>query len=695
LFVAAALAATWPLVLSPAHSIAGGLGDPILNTTILAWDADRIAHGFRGFWDAPFLFPHRHTLAYSEHLLGIAAFTTPVVWIARSALLAYNAAYIASYALAGFGMFLLARSLVGRTDAAILAGLTFELTPYRLAQTTHLQVLVNGWMPIGLWALHRYFETGERRWLAGFAGAYALLGLSNGYYFYFFAVPVMVVVASELAVRRPQIPRRVAELAVAALALAVVALPIALVYYRLQREQGFMRTAEDLAGLSAQLGDYLHVPVGAWDWRGLLPVGGGERELFHGFVVIAFALFAALVVRTRSVVTYFVITIVAIWLSMGPNGGPAYDWLFQHVPGFNGLRVPARFASVVVLGLSVLAAAGFAWVLARLPRLPGLAWSIAIAAIVLLEGQHGVGLTHVPLPDAKSWDRVAYDWLRASPPGAALELNISPQDEFHAFSPLYQLEAVRHRHPIVNGYSGWKSLLQEWLAGAESPLKDPLQLPDAVRGLRAIGVRYILLHDDTYPSASAAAAMAHAIRAQSDQIAEEHRFGDTWAWRLTDGGRVRPFDVAQAPELVEGRLGSDRQADRIRIDHADASQQRSRAEFLIDGDVDTRWLTGEPQNGGEWIELTLPAPADVARVSLTSAARTFYDYPRHLVIESDGRPLFDGRIVSDLVQALAVDEQFPTVTLDLPPNRTTRLRIRQTAQGGRWWSVHEVALYRR
>jgi hypothetical protein len=682
LFVAAALVATWPLVLSPAHAIAGGLGDPILNTTILAWDADRIAHGFRGFWDAPFLFPHRHTLAYSEHLLGIAWFTSPIVWIARSALLAYNAAYLASYVLAGFGMFLLARSLVGRTDAAILAGLTFELTPYRLAQTTHLQVLANGWMPIGLWALHRYFETGSRRWLAGFVGAYALLGLSNGYYFYFFALPVMVVVASELAARRPQRLRRLAELALAALALAAVALPIALVYYRLQRAQGFIRTPEDLAGLGAQLADYLHVPVGAWDWRGLLPVGGGERELFHGFVVIAFALFATLVVRSRTVATYLVITLVAIWLSMGPNGGSAYDWLFQHVPGFNGLRVPARFASVVILGLSVLAAAGFAWVLERLPRLPGLAWSIAIAAIVLLEGQHGVGLTRVPLPDAKSWDRVAYDWLAASPPGATLELNISPQDEFHAFTTLYQLEAVRHRHPIVNGYSGWKSLLQEWLGGAESPLKDPLQLPDAVRGLRAIGVRYILLHDDTYPSASAAAAMADAIRAQRDQIAEEHHFGDTWAWRLADAERANVRSV---------RL----EADRIRIDHADASQQRSRAEFLIDGDVDTRWLSGEPQNGGEWIELTLPAAADIARVALTSAARTFYDYPRHLVIESDGRTLFDGRIVSDLVQALAVDEQFPTVTVDLPPNQTTRLRIRQTAPGDRWWSVHEVALYPR
>jgi len=43
-FCAAAIVATWPLILHPARTIAGGLGDPLLNTFILAWDADRARH---------------------------------------------------------------------------------------------------------------------------------------------------------------------------------------------------------------------------------------------------------------------------------------------------------------------------------------------------------------------------------------------------------------------------------------------------------------------------------------------------------------------------------------------------------------------------------------------------------------------------------------------------------------------------
>ena len=684
-FTVVALVATWPLALHPGRTIAGGLADPLLNTTILAWDADRIRHGFAGLWDPPFLYPHRHTLAYSEHLLGIAIFTAPIDWVSHNSVFAYNVAYMASYVLAGFGMFLLVRTLIGRVDAALLAGLVFALTPYRLAQSTHLQVLMNGWMPVGLWALHNYFATARRRWMAAFGAAFALAGLSDGYYFYFFVVPVLVVSIVEFARTPWPRGRIVVDFAVAAAAVLLVVAPVAWVYLQLQRELGFARTEEDLGGLSARLGDYFRVPQGGWDWRGLLTVGAGERELFPGFVAMAFAALGALVVRTRTVATYAAITVLAIWLSMGPGGGPVYLWLFNHLPGFNGLRVAARFSTVGALGLAVLAGAGFAWVLARLPRVAGVAWASAIGGIVLLEGQHGVGLSAVPDMVQRSWDRVAYDWLRASPPGATLELTITQQDDFHPFTTGYQLAAMRHRHPILNGYSGFKSALQEWLGGPSSPLIEPGELGDTLRGLRAIGVRYVLLHDATFPTERDAGTLAERIRSTPGTIVEEHRFGGTWAWRLAD---APPAPASQAFTLVD-----------LKSVVADASQQRSRLEFLVDGDLDTRWVSGGPQNGGEWLELRFDHPIDVARIALVTGGRSQLDYPRHLVIESTNEersmPLFDGSIVAKLVEAVALNERYPEVDVDLPPNQSAAIRLRQTAESDRWWSVHELRVWKR
>ena len=186
-FLALAIVWTWPLALRPGTTMAAPFGDPLLNAWILGWDADRLRHGLSGLWTAPPFYPYPDTLAYSEHLLGIAVPLAPIYWLTGNAVLLYNVALIGSFALAGIGMYLLARDLTGRRDAAVLAALAFMWCPNRAPQVTHLQVLMNGWMPIALWALHRYFATGSRRALAGFAAAFVVQGLSNGYFLFFLA----------------------------------------------------------------------------------------------------------------------------------------------------------------------------------------------------------------------------------------------------------------------------------------------------------------------------------------------------------------------------------------------------------------------------------------------------------------------------------------------------------------------------
>src|SRR2546422_208498 len=97
-FLVAAIVTTYPLILKASYALPGGLGDPALVTFLLAWDADRLAHGLRGFWDAPFLYPHQHTVAYAEHMFGVAIFTAPLQWLTRNAVLVYNIAFLGSMA---------------------------------------------------------------------------------------------------------------------------------------------------------------------------------------------------------------------------------------------------------------------------------------------------------------------------------------------------------------------------------------------------------------------------------------------------------------------------------------------------------------------------------------------------------------------------------------------------------------------
>ena len=65
-------------------------GGPLLNTLLLAWDADRLLHGLQGWWDLPILHPYTHVLAFSENLLGIALFTAPIQWLTGNPVVVYN-----------------------------------------------------------------------------------------------------------------------------------------------------------------------------------------------------------------------------------------------------------------------------------------------------------------------------------------------------------------------------------------------------------------------------------------------------------------------------------------------------------------------------------------------------------------------------------------------------------------------------
>ncbi|MCX6550907.1 MAG: hypothetical protein NTY02_07860 [Acidobacteria bacterium] len=272
--IALAVATTYPLAVTATSALPGDLGDPLFNTFILAWDADRIRHGLSGLWNAPFFFPRTDTLALSEHLLGLAIFTAALQWLSGNPVLVYNVAYLGSIVLAGVGMYLLTRSLWGRRDAAWIGALAFAFAPHRVMYIPHLQVLLSGWMPISLWGLHCYFATGSRRALAVFAAAFALLALSNGYFLFFFAVPVGAIVVAEVGRRvaggesgrgslgSPGVrwTRLLTDLSVAAVGILLVIAPVAAAYLRV-RAPGANRDLGEMNAFSASLGDCWHRPV--------------------------------------------------------------------------------------------------------------------------------------------------------------------------------------------------------------------------------------------------------------------------------------------------------------------------------------------------------------------------------------------------------------------------------------------------
>jgi hypothetical protein len=687
-YLAIALALFWPVPLRIATHMAGDpFGDPLLNAWILGWDAERLSHGLRGLWDAPIFYPFGDTLAWSEHLLGVAVFVAPAYWLTKNIVLQYNLALLGSVVLAGLGMYLLALELTGRRSAAWLAGVMFACLPYRVAHITHLQVLMAGWMPLALAALHCYFRTGSRRALAGFGVAFVLTGLSNGYYLFFLSVPVAIVTAWHLAewLRRKQsVAPMLAGLAAVTLAVVVALSPVVAAYLRVKEAHGFARTRGEMVLYSATPGDYATVGPNSMTWGGLVGLGEPERQLFPGLVLLlAAGLGGATAWRSPGVILYSIVAAAAMLLSFGPepdlgvmrfDRGP-YDLLLA-LPGVGGLRVPARLAMIVYVGLGVLAAFGLAWAGRHTRRRGAAVATVLLTAVVIVEGYPRVPL--VPTTRALSLSEGAYRWLSTQPEGAVLELPAGGPRE----TVRYMAGTLIHGHPIVNGYSGYGSALQDLFAGP--PGLEPSHAEALLEAAAAIGVRYVLVHEHLYQDRAYGARLAAALRRASPSIVRSGRTLD-----FTTVVTLDRQAVAEQPPLdpALSMAGCD-----VTASHAGDTAARA-----IDASRDTRWVSGPPQDGTEWLSIACPETRILTGLDVMFSRRSLGNYPRRLVVErsSDGttfEPVFDGSILAPLALSLTAEGQHPSARLALPPGAFKAIRLRQAARAERpsFWAVDEL-----
>src|SRR4029079_6609119 len=167
----------------------GDLGDPLLNTSILAWNATHVPLS-TNWWNFPAFAPLSGVTAFTEHLLGAYPVTSPIIWLTGNAVLAYNALLLVTLPLNGLATFALVRELTGSSIGGFVGGLAFAFAPFTGEHALHIQMLMAFGMPFALYGLHRYVKYGAVRdllwcWL-GLVGVM----LSNAYALIFF--PILV-----------------------------------------------------------------------------------------------------------------------------------------------------------------------------------------------------------------------------------------------------------------------------------------------------------------------------------------------------------------------------------------------------------------------------------------------------------------------------------------------------------------------
>ena len=205
-------------------------------------------------------------------------------------------------------------------------------------------------------------------------------------------------------------------------------------------------------------------------------------------------------------------------LSLGPairsmgrtlvSSGP-YAWFYEYVPGFDGLRVPARLGMLVMLFLAVASGLGAAAIERRWKR--GRLVVVAAGLCFLVEATAapiGLNYTEEQQEYATPPERIftgpnvpaVYPYLRTLPPGAVIA-------EFPFGNWSYELRYVyystEHWRPLINGYSGLFPM--SYVFRAEILGQVPRDPDRAWQALIESGATHAVVHESAYRAAAGAA----------------------------------------------------------------------------------------------------------------------------------------------------------------------------------------------
>ncbi|MEU9827695.1 hypothetical protein [Micromonospora chersina] len=427
---------TWPTLRYPRYTLPQDYWDPSLQSWQLAWSGHILLTDPGQLWSSNTFFPEPWSFAFSDTLLGYA----PAGMIGvgpEDALLRYNILFVLAHALATFGAYALARQLgAGRIGGAV-AGASYAYAPWLLAQAGHLHILSNGGIPLALamlarghgWSLRHGYRPRRRHAGWAFAGwlvaAWQLsLGFGIGLPFAYLLAGVVLVSAVVWFVRRRRVKRPfgrrlfLADL-LGGLVFAAVGAALAVPYFKVaELHPNAARTLGDIQLYSPPVSGFFTAPAESRIWgelhegaRAALP-WHPEMTLLPGFVLYALAaggLFFS-VWRVRHRLFLLAGVLVTMSLAMGTrflDGRFTYVPLFEHLPGWNGLRTPGRMMLWTTLLLGLLAAGALTAFCARVrelaaervPPWPGPWLRLATLVPLLLVVVEGLNVTpHLVVP---------------------------------------------------------------------------------------------------------------------------------------------------------------------------------------------------------------------------------------------------------------------------------------------------------
>jgi hypothetical protein len=488
-FLLLAIVHTWPLAERPAVHSRVDNGDYNLNVWAVDWVARTLPTDPAHLFDGNIFYPAKRTLAYSEPLILQGLLAIPFTWSGVPAVATHNLVVLLGFALTGWAFALLVHRRTGSWLAGLIAGSAVAFNAHHLVRITHVQALHLELVPLVFVALDRLVVTGRLRYAAWTGALVAAQAAASIYLLVFTAWAAACAWLARVHEWRGRGTRTVIGIAVAVAAFVLLLLPILWPYAALARGQGMLRTLEETQRCTAGWEDYLftgsRLHFDAWSRRFSI----GNDALFPGIIVTLLAGWALVADRGRDarVRMWAAAALGSVLLSVLPHL-PGFPWLHERVPLLGAIRCYSRAGQMALVALGVLAGFGTAIALRRM-RSPRAAAAAGIVLLILVNGE----ALRAPLVYQEFGGiPQAYRILRDEPHAIVAEMPFYGGPAIFDNS-IYMVYATYHRHPILNGYSGFAP------TGFGALAEVMFSFPEAraLEAMRKLGVTHVVVHRNT------------------------------------------------------------------------------------------------------------------------------------------------------------------------------------------------------
>lgn len=398
--------------------------------------------------------------------------------------------------------------------------------------------------------------------------------------------------------------------------------------------------------------------ISTYDLDKLLPQG-----LLFWFLSALLSPVGAWAYRRHSAFAFYGVgTLLLFVLTLGPEARfLGHDFMAHSLykallwlPGYDSLRVPARFWMLATVCVSALVGLSFARLVPSTSRVRLVVLVVAALGIVA-EGWVDWPTVTVPPPST-----VLH---RAESGVLELPLGVRNQDT------ISMLRSIDHGQPLLNGYSGYAPPHYWPLRYGLDQARD--EMLDLVAGL---GIRFVRVD------------RALDTDSTSERFVSDH----AGARRVAEGDQEALFELPAHRDLTTPRT----YGDVIDVTDAHSETNPQLVAQILDGSLATRWHTG-PQVAGRELLLDLGRAQAIGAV-VTQLGPHIADFPRALTIDVsvDGVDWHEVRSgPTDVVAVVGAMQRPREIPLVFPVGgRVARyIRLRSTASDPiYYWSIAEL-----